>query len=419
MLVKHSVRTLRKACRCHGRTDLWWAHDTDIPVDEDKRPVSESGKPEHICAGAKTDGSDPCNVSGKFTLIEKDGTRHDTSNNSNNGTRTPNPVPDTPKFEFKGDEAVTPAATAAPAPADDKLSAVSALLELLAPKVDESQVRAIVAEAVSQIVHPTRTVVVNAETEERVTPDGLTHAKLADVIVLLDAGEHVLMVGPAGTGKSTIAEQSAESLALEYGSISLSPQTPASAILGYMQAAGEYVRTVFRERFEHGGVFHFDEFDNGHPSILAVVNAALANGQMAFPDGMVKRHRDFRCVASANTYGRGPDRQYVGRQQIDAATLDRFAVETIEIDESLETSLCMSIGYDADKTERVLSYVRSLRTAADEHKMMLIFSPRASVGMVKQLNKGRTVQAVVDSRIRRGISDQDWSKVSQGIMNCG
>jgi cobaltochelatase CobS len=187
-----------------------------------------------------------------------------------------------------------------------------------------------------------------------------------------------------------------------------------------MNATGTYVRTVFRDVWESGGVFHADEFDNGHPSTLATLNAALATsqgGSIAFPDGMISRHDDFRFVASANTFGRGPDRVYVGRQQLDAATLDRFVVEEIHVDESLEHAACLATGYDSPKVSEVLRYVRQLRHNAERQKSLLVFSPRASIGMCRLLQAGKPLQATISARVRKGISDSDWSKVSDGISN--
>ncbi|MCH7728630.1 MAG: hypothetical protein IH991_19420, partial [Planctomycetes bacterium] len=67
--------------------------------------------------------------------------------------------------------------------------------------------------------------------------------------------------------------------------------------------------------------------------MLVVVNAALANGHLRLPDGTtVDRHADFVCAAAANTFGTGADRQYVGRNQLDAATLDRFAACRLAFD---------------------------------------------------------------------------------------
>jgi cobaltochelatase CobS len=138
---------------------------------------------------------------------------------------------------------------------------------------------------------------------------------------------------------------------------------------------------------------------------------------MAFPDGMVKRHADFLAVASANTFGRGPDRKYVGRQAIDLATLDRFTVEYIDVDQALEHTLCLATGLDAARVERVLAYVRTLRTNADTHKLPVVFSPRASVGMCRLMHHaGRSVTDAIAVRVRRGMSDQDWAKVTAGAI---
>lgn len=423
-LVKHSQRTLRKGCKRCGSTELYWAHDIDRPYHSDCDEC------------AKREGK---RVNGSFTLIEKDGSRHDCQGKRVDGglpkfegikvpeledlspypidvkvVKTPDgtwhPIPTDPR------EAVKPVqkkeVSTVPGQNTDVAAALELLVGTLSPKVDRGEIEAMVKEAINNVVFPTKTVVQRAN-GERKEISGSTHSKLADVITSLSAEEHVLMVGPAGTGKSTIAEQAAEALGLESYSISLSPQTPASQLVGYMQATGEYVPSLFRKAYEQGGVFHFDEMDNAHPSVLAVINAALANGQMAFPDKMVKRHVDFRAVASANTYGRGADRKYVGRQAIDAATLDRFSVETIDVDESLENELCHSVGLESDQVERVLKFVRKIRKNVAEHNMPLVISPRASVGMVRLLNAGRSWESAVEARVRRGMSDTEWAKVTK------
>jgi cobaltochelatase CobS len=400
-IVKHNVRTFRPTnphhCRKCGTQFYYWGHDTEsmgegknfcekhnsyswVPLNHDDTP--------HICAGdiapAEHEGDSPA------------------VNAADEGDDSPAPKP-----------VATPVAS----PANDALmAALGPLADLLRPllgaKVDEAQVRGIVDEMLAGVAHPLR---IEIKQGEDIRPiEGNVHVMLATVTRVLGTGLHVMMVGPAGTGKSTIAAQAAEALGLEHYSISLSPQTPASALMGYMTATGDYVRSLFREAYENGGVFHFDEVDNSHPSTLAIVNAALANGHMAFPDGMVKRHTDFRCVASANTYGRGPDRAYVGRQAIDAATLDRFTVVTVEVDEALEEALCMSTGIGTQQVKRVLAYVRYLRNKAADYKLPLTFSPRASHGMCLLLGADFTVSEVIEMRARRGISDADWNKVTSG-----
>lgn len=412
-LVKHSLRTVRKGCRKCGRNDLYWGHDLSRDL--------------HVYCGS-------CSVNGKWVMVERDGTLHGCFANGNE--QTPD-SPDSPNGQVAVITDAKPAKAFGGVPASTDAAAgiaqaIAAAMATLTPSVDADQVGEIVdgklsdfganviesvgeliSERVSKLTLPV-TVKVEREGKPATEIKG-AHRKLADVLTDLAAHEHVMMVGPAGTGKSTIAEHAAEALSLAFYSISLSPQTPASQLLGYMNATGDYVRSLFREAFEHGGVFHFDEFDNGNPSILALINAALANGQMAFPDGMVKRHADFLAVASANTYGRGADRMYVGRQAIDMATLDRFAVEHVDYDESLEASLCYATGIDSAKADKVLAYVRSLRRNAETQKMPVIFSQRASVGVCRLVKQGRTVPDAVASRVRKGLSDADWTKVHSGI----
>ena len=55
---------------------------------------------------------------------------------------------------------------------------------------------------------------------------------------------------------------------------------------------------------------------------------------------VAKKHKDFRLIAAANTWGTGPSALYVGRNQLDAAFLDRFAQIEVDYDRKLELSIC-------------------------------------------------------------------------------
>ena len=402
-LIKHSARTRRDSgCNCHGDKNVYWAHDTDVTTDRHGYTLKH-------CT--------TCDVTGRFVLINandytraaKPGSEVSESDRHNRKSdytpeveveATDTEVTDTEGTELAEWEkdllgranpepaAFTPASVA-PDTRVDTLTAM--VLDLTA------QVGTLAAQIMPKRELPT-----------------LHHVMLSEVIIDLDSGEHVLMVGPAGTGKSNIAKDAAKVLGFRYYEISLNPGLTATSLLGYMTADGTYVRTLYREAYENGGVFHFDEFDNGHPSTLATANAGLANGEMAFPDGMIKRHADFRCVASANTFGRGPDRQYVGRQVIDAATLDRFTVEEILVDNALESAICEGLYTHAAK---VVAYVRALRNNADTYKMSVIVSPRGSIGMCKLLAAGKAWDAAVTARLRKGLSDSDWSKLTMGVSS--
>lgn len=231
------------------------------------------------------------------------------------------------------------------------------------------------------------------------------HQVLPELLVALHARCHVLLVGPAGTGKSMLARHAAHALEIPFQALSLGPTTPMSKMFGYYDAHGHYHDTPFRRAFEHGGVMLLDELDNGHAGLLAELNQALALGTCAFPDRMVDAHEDFRLVATGNTYGTGGDRQYVGRQTLDSATLDRFVVIDVPIDERLEERIALRHAPShQDAARELLGRVRELRAAVQDKKLPVLFSPRASIDGAKLLEAGATVEQVLQWRIVRGLS---------------
>ncbi|PSL52167.1 dynein-related subfamily AAA family protein [Saccharothrix carnea] len=233
-----------------------------------------------------------------------------------------------------------------------------------------------------------------------------THSVLPELLVALHARCHVLLVGPAGTGKSMLAKHAAGALGLEFQALSLGPTTPMSKVFGYYDAHGQYHDTPFRRAFEHGGVMLLDELDNGHPGLLAELNQALALGTCAFADRMVDAHENFRLVATGNTYGTGGDRQYVGRQTLDSATLDRFVVIDVPIDEGLEERIALRHAPShPDAVQELLEEVRELRGLAGEKKLPVLFSPRTSIDGAKLLEAGATLDQVIQWRVVRGLSD--------------
>jgi len=237
---------------------------------------------------------------------------------------------------------------------------------------------------------------------------GVQHHAFENLLKIVNAGQAVLLVGPAGTGKSHASETVADALGLNFHAISVGSQTSKSDLAGYMTATGDYVRTQFREAYEHGGLFLLDEADAGNSNVLILLNAALSNGQMAFPDGMVSAHADFRMVATANTYGNGASRQYVGRNQLDAATLDRFATLEWNIDDKVEASLA---GTTAEG-KKWLGVVRAVRKrVVDELQLRVVISPRATQRGAILLAAGLSFDDVLKIALTGNIPASDQKDV--------
>lgn len=171
------------------------------------------------------------------------------------------------------------------------------------------------------------------------------------VTQLAAARKPIMLVGPAGCGKTHLGAMVAKALGLSFSAISCSAGMSEAHLLGraipnVADGSSVFQTTDFLEAYEGGGLFLLDEVDAADSNLLLVLNSALANGYLSVPartdDPSAIKHKDFVLIASANTFGRGSDRLYVGRSQLDEATLDRFRIGTVEVDydKTIETSLC-------------------------------------------------------------------------------
>jgi len=220
-----------------------------------------------------------------------------------------------------------------------------------------------------------------------------SHRMLPIVLQAAMAGASPFLVGPAGSGKTTLAQQCAEATGLKF--YSASRVTSEFKLLGFVDAHGATVRTPFREAYEYGGWFLFDEVDASDPDAMTAFNAGLSNGFVDFPDGLVKVHKDFHAIAAGNTYGRGADRQYVGRNQLDAATLDRFQVFEVDYDEQLEDELAGNLDWSR--------YVQAIRRQIELQQVRHIASPRASIIGARMLAAGMDRDVVANATIWKGL----------------
>lgn len=235
-----------------------------------------------------------------------------------------------------------------------------------------------------------------------VTTTKRTHKAFNTLLQVTAARVPAMLVGPAGSGKSTAGRQVAESFGLSFKSESCNPQMSKWDIMGFMNANGGYTPGVIRDAFENGGVVLLDEIDASNPAVLVSINliASVSVGEtVTFPDGSdVARHADFILIAGANTFGDGASDEYVGREQLDAATLDRFATIEWGYDEALER---VAAGAGA---EEWVTYVQRVRAAAKSAGVELLVTPRASINGANLLRAGMARTTVENVVLWKGIS---------------
>lgn len=364
------------------------------------------------------------------------------------GNEQPKPNHDTRPGEVPVSEIVVDDEDYRPSPLNSDLA--QAIATAVAPHVkagiDREQVERIVDERIVDSLLPRRVEVVipgKADTKDV----GVQHTFFDALVRIASARLPVYLVGPAGGGKTTIAESLGQALGLPAYGTSVCGTTSKADLLGYKNVMdGGYVPTDLRQAYEHGGVFLLDEVDAGNPNVMVIMNAMLANGHCHFPDGKVERHPDFIPIAGANTIGMGADKQYVGRNKLDEATRDRFLVMDLPYDHIIEAIMCgvcptafaeadQPKPYEfiqvedkadaendkrlkADAERRCFDYCRrvvKIRKACESLRVRHLISPRATKAGCTLIRLGFTMSDVMSLAVWKGLDADTVSKIESNI----
>lgn len=257
----------------------------------------------------------------------------------------------------------------------DQKTDVDAVVAAVIPKINKEhseQILAAVMTALEERV-PRKVEIVVQKEGKTIKTKGSSHCQFERLVRAatsrLPSGyaPGIFLQGEASSGKTTGTRMLAESLRLDWyfnGAITMPHE-----MLGFVDAGGRYHRTPFRDAYEHGGVYTFDEVDRSDPVALLGVNPHLANGIATFPDKQVKRHKDCIIVCTANTWGLGADANYSGATKLDAAFLSRFPVRiNWDIDPELESAIVPNAKW--------LERVRRARSRARETGLKVMIDTR-------------------------------------------
>lgn len=276
------------------------------------------------------------------------------------------------------------------------------IIDKIFPTIKENAIKEC-STIVSDLTKNITKVVIKKDKLEVKETTQIVHNKFKDLLLLVSNNIPVMLTGGAGSGKSSTCEKVAKALGLEF--YFTNAVTQEYKLTGFIDANGKYQETQFYKAFKDGGLFVLDEVDASIPEALVILNTAIANGYFDFPNGKVIANENFRIVACANTYGLGADDMYVGRNQLDAASLDRFAIIKFDYDTELEKSL-------ANDKEWV-EFIQLFRKQINDKQIKHIVSMRAIIYGDRLLNVEKDIEKVLYEIVLKNLELDDIKSIGE------
>ena len=253
---------------------------------------------------------------------------------------------------------------------------------------------------------PQKEIVVKLPDGSKKSAGSVQHEMFETILKYVTANVPVFMSGPAGTGKSSIAKSAAPALNMDFyfsGAVQ-----DIYKFTGFVDANGHYSKTQFYDFCCNGGVFFLDEIDASIPEVLVALNAAIANRYFDFPCGKVELNENCRFICAGNTYGTGADAEYTGRYQLDAATLDRFAV--VDIDYSKDIFNAVTNG-----NKDLIAFIYDLRKASKTAGVNMILSYRCAQNVTAMESVGLDTVSCIKQCIAKGLSKDAAHMISERL----
>lgn len=229
-------------------------------------------------------------------------------------------------------------------------------------------------------------------------PPVLDHYRFNDRLVrsllnwfYLPAGDSCLLLGPTGSGKSSVVEQVAGRLNWPTITVSAHSRMEMPELTGYNlpqtdKLTGD-LKTVFVDgpltlAMRHGYVFVLDEYDTLDPSVTVGLHAVMEGRPLVIAENggeIIQPHPSFRFVACGNTAGQGDETGlYAATMQQNLASLDRFRAFKVGYMEAKDEEALLremfpdmdsSSGIEGDESFDIIgSMVKIANSIRDQHQ---------------------------------------------------
>jgi len=215
----------------------------------------------------------------------------------------------------------------------------------------------------------------------------------ATINIFIQYRPGIAIVGPAGNGKTTTAEMALKAQGIEYLMLSCTDRTEVLDLVGGMMltASGEkWHDGIVTRAFKEGKALILDEADALDPRVMMSLQNALQdagpdNSQrfISTPEGRILPTDKCPIILTMNTFGSGADRQYVGRNQLDSASLDRLSFISTTYEN--EDRILMARGYKSKLSKQIVKWAETTRNRIEANGLRIIVSPRTMLRIAQAI----------------------------------
>lgn len=261
------------------------------------------------------------------------------------------------------------------------------------------------------------------EHDEKWVIGATEHANLEALALGIEMNENVLIVGPPGVGKSTLARELASVCNQPITRLSFTGEVRVGDLMGGSriivdpasgQAITKYVDGPFPIAAEKGHWVIFEEFDSAPSQVTFALHSALERPRqlrLMEADREVEFHDKFRVIATANTLGYGDESGlYAGTAPMNEALLDRFGI-VIKVDYPKKDDevniLVERTGIKKNTAELMVDVASKVREAQKQDTTMTSISPRRLIMWAALTVKMGNPRVAAANTITNKIPPQD------------